>query len=99
MHDNPFKKKRGIGYIPDYKLAEIKEKENEGKDNHSLATASKLAMEENQNQEAPNRKQNDAVVAGTFGGKDGIMKYAKDENNSFSNLSAGPDQKSFYEKG
>ncbi len=44
MHKNPFKKKRGDGYVPDYIREEQKAKENEGEEDHSLATASMLAM-------------------------------------------------------
>ncbi len=50
---NPFKKKRGDGYVSDHVRAEQKMKENEGEEDHSLATASMLAMQANQQKTDP----------------------------------------------
>ena len=55
MHKNPFKKKRGEGYIPDHIREEQKQKENDGEEDHSLATASMLAMQANNQNGVPKK--------------------------------------------
>ena len=65
---NPFKKKRGEGYIPPHLM-------NDNNDNteppQSLATFSLM------NQQQPEKPQNDAIVAGTFGGDGNMMQAAQ----------------------
>ena len=61
INENPFKKKRGDGFVPKTLDDEKNENDIPGE---SLATHSLL----NQNQSNDNEQQNDAIIAGTFGG-------------------------------
>ena len=84
MQKNPFKKKRGDGYIPPSQQTQEEEAVQP-----SLATYS--LMHQTAKVEEP---KNDAVVPGTFGG-DGPLKEYQDQranNNSISN------QNSYYNK-
>ena len=84
---NPFKKKRGEGYIP-VTADQVNEDQQPVE---SLATFSLL----NQNKQTENKNKNDAVVAGTFGGANGMFNAPEQVIRTSVN---NDNKQSFYQK-